>query len=204
MALPNQVQGFLRQASLKTAAAPKFTCEVFGGPWDEFVEEWLPRIHTFLFHALGPFGKEPLPEVLPITDGLHIAGATASFDPTSGQVRIHSSVDRNPGKTLEKLTHELTHASLALFPEGDCFWEEGVVDYSVWVMAHAPVWGEYRDLMIESAQKNIDMRRERAMASLSDWDIKRWAGGHYAALARGPYIVAGLRMKKAEGNLTWY
>lgn len=204
MSLPVKVQGFLRQASIRTASAtPKFKCELFNSPWDGFVEEWLPLIYVFLTNALGPYGKEPLSEILPLTSGLHAAGATASFDLSSGQVRIHQSVDGNPGKTLEKLTHELTHASLALFPEGDCFYEEGFVDYSVWVMAHAPIWGEHREAMIDAAQKNINMRKERALKSLSDWDTKRWSGGHYASIARGPYIIAGLRMKKFEGNFTW-
>jgi len=146
---------------------------------------------------------EPLPQILPLADGMHTAGATASFDPTTGQVRLSTSVEGKPGQTLEKLTHELTHASLAQFPEGDAFYEEGFVDYSVWVMAHAPVWEPYRDDMIEAAAFNIKMRRERAMLDMSDWDRKRWAGGLFASLSRGPLIVASLRKRKDENTFIW-
>ena len=188
---------------MRCGASPAFQCEVFKSPWDEFVKSWMPKIYAFVANSLGPYGTEPKHTILPLSEGLHAAGATASFEPGSGQVRIHASVDGNPGKTLEKLTHELLHASLSKFPEGDSFYEEGFVDYSVWVLAHAPIWGELRQPMIDAAKYNIDMRRDRAMKSLSDWDVKRWAGGNYAAQARGPHIVAGLRMKKYEGNFTW-
>ena len=77
------------------------------------------------------------------------------------------------------------------------------MDYSVWVMSHAPIWGEHRDSMIEAAEFNIKTRRERAMLDLSDWDRKRWAGGLYASLSRGPFVISSLRHKKAEGNYTW-
>jgi hypothetical protein len=167
------------------------------------VEQWAPIIHDFVGHALGPYGQEPLPEIIRMSDGEHSAGATASFEPGTGQVRLCSSVEGKPGQTLEKLTHEFLHGSLALFPEGDPYWEEGAVDYSVWVMAHAPVWGEHRDAMIEAAEFNIKMRRERALKGGSDWDCKRWSGGLYCSIAYGPFIVARLRHKKAEGNYTW-
>ena len=193
---------------LKTAsdAAPGsrlFMCKFFNSHWDDFVQQWAPIIYDFVGHALGPYGMDPLPEILPMSDGEHSAGATASFNPSSGQVRLSSSVENKPGQTLEKLTHEFTHGSLAKFPEGDAFYEEGAVDYAVWVMAHAPVWGEYRDQMIEAAAFNIKMRRDRAMLDLSDRDRKRWAGGLYFSLSRGPFIIASLKHKKAEGNYTW-
>lgn len=198
-----KVQAFLKQASDDTAPKRKFTCKVFNSPWDQFVELWAPRIYDFVGHALGPYGKEPLPLIIGMPDGQHSAGATASFEPASGQVRLSSSVHGKPGQTLEKLTHEFTHGSLAQFPEGDPFYEEGFVDYSVWVMAHAPLWEPYRDSMIEAAAFNISVRRERAMLDLSDWDRKRWAGGLYASLSRGPFIIASLRHRKAENNYTW-
>ncbi len=197
------VQGMLRTASEKTTGRRTFVCQFLSPEWNEFVEHWTPIIYDFVGHALGPYGREPLPEILKMPDGQHSAGATASFEPGSGQVRLCSSVDGKPGQTLEKLTHEFTHGSLALFPEGDPFYEEGFVDYSVWVMAHAPVWGELGPAMIEAAAFNIKMRRERALLDLSDWDRKRWAGGLYAALSRGPFVIASLRHKKSEGNYTW-
>ncbi len=196
-------RGLLKQASDATEPKRRFLCRVFGSSWDQFVELWAPRIYDFLGHALGPFGQEPLPEILAISDGEHSAGATASFQPSNGQVRLSRSVENKPGQTLEKLTHEMTHASLALFPEGDAFYEEGFVDYSVWVMAHAPLWEPYREDMINAASFNIATRRERAMLDLSDWDRKRWAGGLYASLSRGPFIISSLRQRKAEGNLNW-
>lgn len=202
--LPQKVTRLLKTASDETKPQPgRFRCRIFGNEWDAFVEKWAAISFDFVGHALGPFGKQPLPEILPLPDGQHSAGATASFDPSTGQVRLSSSVHGKPGQTLEKVTHELTHASLALFPEGDPFYEEGFVDYSVWVMAHAPVWGEHRAAMIDAAAFNIQMRRERAMKDMSDWDRKRWAGGLYANLSRGPFIIAALRHRKAENNFTW-
>jgi hypothetical protein len=70
-------------------------------------------------------------------------------------------------------------------------------------MAHAPVWGLHREDMIEAAALNIRTRRERALHDISDWDRKRWAGGLFASIAKGPYIIPGLRMRKFEGNYTW-
>ena len=134
---------------------------------------------------------------------MHASGATASFDMLSGQVRICKSVEGKAGQTLEKLTHEFTHGSLSQFPEGDCFYEEGFVDFATWCMAHAPYWEPHRADMIAAAEFNIEHRRERAWADLSDYERKRWAGGLFASMVRGPYLLSGLRMKKLEGNFTW-
>ncbi len=201
--IPGSVHRYLRTASLKTAAQQPFASEVFGNEWDGFVEQWAPLIYSFVLQALGPYGREPLPTILPLEEAQHAAWATASFDPGSGQVRLSSSVAGNPGTILEKLTHEFTHGSLNDFPEGDPFYEEGFVDYSVWVMAHAPVWGEHREAMIAAAEYNIAQRRDRAMRLGTDYDRKRWAGGMYAMFAHGPFIVASLRTKKMEGTLAW-
>lgn len=208
MKFPAEVEQLLADASRpstgKTAGTiPQFTCRVFNSPWDQFVELWAPRIFVFVGNALGPYGKVPLPEILKMPDAQHSAGATASFDPNNGQVRLASSVEGKAGQTLEKLCHEFTHGSLANFPEGDCFYEESFVDYSVWIMSHAPVWEPYRNEMIEAAEFNIKMRRERAMHGGSDWDVKRWAGGVFANFAYGPHLVGRLRGKKLEGNFTW-
>lgn len=201
-----KVRVMLKKASDESKGLGKaFQCQVFdeGSAWTSFVERWAPLVYDFIEHALGPFGTEPQRIILPMSDGEHTAGATASFNPGNGQVRLSPSVEFKAGQTLEKLTHELTHASLAKFPEGDPFYEEGFVDYSVWVMAHAPVWGPHREDMIEAAAFNIKMRRERAMLDLSDWDRKRWAGGLFASLSRGPFIIASLRHRKIENNFTW-
>lgn len=201
--LPEPVRQMLRKASDDTHPNRRFVTQIFGPEWNGFVEHWAPIIYDFVGHALGPFGREPLPEILKMHDAMHSAGATASFDPSTGQIQLSTSVEGKPGQTLEKLTHEMTHGSLALFPEGDPFYEEGFVDYSVWVMAHAPIWGNLRDEMIKAASFNIKTRRERAMLDLSDWDRKRWAGGLYASLSRGPFIISSLRHRKIEGNYTW-
>ena len=201
---PASAKAFLKKASDDTQPpAGRFKCRIFGNEWDAFVEKWASISFDFVGNALGPYGMQPLPEILPLHDGQHAAGATASFDPSSGQVRLSSSVHGKPGQTLEKITHELTHASLALFPEGDPFYEEGVVDFMTWTLAHAPVWGEHRNSMIEAAAFNIKMRRERALHGGSDWDKKRWAGGLFASLAYGPLIVSRLRQKKTERDFTW-
>jgi len=202
--IPEKVRSFLKGASDATQPQKsRFRCRIFGSEWDAFVEEWATKSFIFVGHALGPYGRQPLLEILPLPDGMHSAGATASFDMNSGQMCLSSSVEGKVGQTLEKLTHELTHASLAQFPEGDPFYEEGFVDYGTWVMAHAPVWGKHRDAMIDAASFNIRMRRERALKDLSDWDRKRWAGGTFAMLSRGPFLIPGLRQKKIEQNFTW-
>lgn len=189
---------------MRTAAMPpKFVCRIFNSSWDQFVELWAPKIYEFIGDAMGPYGREPLPEILRMSDAQHSAGATASFEPSTGQVRLSGSVEGKAGQTIEKLIHEFIHGSLALFPEGDPFYEEGFVDYSVWVIAHAPFWEPYRDQIIEAASFNIRMRLERAMLDLSDWDRKRWAGGLYASLSRGPMIIGGFRHKKAENTFLW-
>lgn len=206
---PAEVRKLLEDASRPRSrtASPqrRFTSHVFepGDPWNEFIELWASRAFEFVENALGPYGREPLPDILPLADGMHSAGATASFSPDSGQVHLCSSVKDKPGQTLEKLAHEFTHGSLNDFPEGDTFYEESVVDYSVWVMAHAPVWEPYRDDMIKAAAFNIKVRRERALKLHTDYDCKRWAGGIFASLAYGPFIIARLRAKKMAGDLTW-
>jgi hypothetical protein len=192
----------LRKAS-EEMPQQRFVCRVLSPEANLFVEHWAPKIHAFVLNCFGPYGKEPLPEILKIEDGFHIAGATASFDPGTGRIRLATSVSTNPGQILEKLTHEMTHAALANFPDDDGFHTEGYVDYSVWIMAHAPVWGEQQAAMIQAASDNIRNRRERALRGGSDWDKKRWAGGFYASVAYGPYTVARLRQKKVEGDLTW-
>lgn len=204
MGLPEDVERHLRIASTRTSNR-KFTSVVFGGgtPWDAFIETWAPVAYSFVAASLGPYGVEPLPTILPLSDGMHASGATASFDPSSGQVRLHTSVENKPGMTLEKLTHEFIHGSLADFPEGDAFYEEGFVDFSTWVLAHGPAWGEHREDMITAAEFNISNRRDRAMKDLSDWDRKRWAGGLYCSMAFGPHIITRLQRRKMEGNFSW-
>lgn len=205
MRIPSDVLGQLKTAStVKTAGLPKFTTTICGNEWDRFIEMWASVCYGFVVNALGPYAVEPMKEILGIPDGAHSGGANASFQLDNGQIRLSPSVVQDkPGITLEKLTHELTHASLANFPEGDEFYEEGVVDYSVWVMAHAPIWGEYREDMVSAAAFNIACRRDRAMRDTSDYDRKRWAGGLFCSLVHGPWIVARLKLRKADGNYSW-
>lgn len=203
--IPTSVHAMLRTAS-DAAVSPRrrFICKVFDDPtWNAFVEEWAPRIHVFVEQALGPYGTEPRPEILGLEPGMHAAGATASFDMISGQVRICKSVQGKPGQTLEKLTHEFTHGSLSQFPEGDPFYEESQVDFSTWILAHAPIWGPHREDMIAAAEFNIEHRRERAFTTGSDYDRKRWSGGVYAMFAYGPYLIGRLRNKKLAGDFSW-
>lgn len=203
--LPSEVEDHLEAASVRRrTASVQFSSAICGNEWDRFIEKWATISYGFVAQALGPYQMQPQPIILPLTDGAHSSGANASFDPSNGQIRLSPSVVQGkPGLTLEKITHELTHASLAAFPEGDPFYEEGYVDYSVWVMAHAPIWGEYRDDMIKAADFNIKCRKDRALRDLSDYDRKRWAGGFFCSLHHGPWIVTKLKMRKTEGNLTW-
>jgi hypothetical protein len=201
--LPKKASQDLRRASFAANPPPgRFTCGIFSPKWNSFVETWAPRCYAFVQEALGPYQTEPLGDIELVPDGFHSAGANASFA-SNGQISLSTVVEGKPGMTLEKLTHELTHASLSAFPEGDPYYEEGFVDYSVWVMAHAPFWGEHQQDMRASAARNIATRRERAMLDQGDYDRKRWSGGLFASMARGPYIIATLRQKKIDGNLTW-
>lgn len=203
--MPAGVETLLKAASAASKVANvEFRCQICNSPWDQFIEIWATRCYYFVAQALGPYQKEPLKTIIALPDGAHAGGANASFDPSSGQITLSASIVENkPGITLEKLTHELIHASLNDFPEGDTFYEEGFVDYSTWVMSHAPSWEPYRKQMMDAAAFNITLRRDRAMQDISDWDRKRWAGGAFAALAHGPHIVAKLRQRKFEGNLSW-
>jgi len=205
--LPDQVQQRLDMASFHTRRATfdmLFECHIFGNEWDDFVATWATKSYSFIRNTLGPFQKEPQPVILAVDDGHHSAGANASFQPDNGQVRLCPDyVVGRAGTTLEKITHELTHANLNDFPEGDPFYEEGFIDFSVWVMAHAPVWEPFRQEMIDAAAHNIAARRDRAMLDLSDYDRKRWAGGLFCSTHHGPWILSKLMMRKAEGNLTW-
>jgi hypothetical protein len=207
--IPIAVQESLSQASTfsrrRASFGPTFTSRICDNAWDRFIEKWAGICYGFVGEALGHYGKEPLGTILTIPDGAHTAGANASFEPGSGQIRLSPSVvEGKAGITLEKLTHELTHASLHDFPDNDdVFYTEGFVDYSVWVMAHAPIWGAYRREMIDAAAFNIACRRDRALKDLSDYDRKRWAGGLFCATMHGPWIIAKLKMRKLEGNLQW-
>jgi hypothetical protein len=208
--LPKEVQEQLNSTSRRllksrtAALTTLFESKICGNNWDRFIERSAYKCYVFIHECLGPFQKEPSPNILPIEDPFHAAGANASFQPSNGQIRLCKDyVEGRPGTTLEKVCHELLHANLNDFPEGDPFYEEGQVDYSVWVMAHAPYWGRYRDDMIRAAAHNIAMRRDRAMKDLSDYDRKRWAGGLFCSTVHGPWILSKLRMRKDEGNLTW-
>lgn len=204
--LPEQVLEGLKESGFqsRTASGKQFSCNICGNEWDRFIEQWAGVCYAFVGEALGGYHTEPLPEILPLSAPAHTSGANASFDPMTGQVRLCPSiVEHKPGITLEKITHEFMHGALAGFPEGDPFMEEGYVDYSVWVMAHAPIWKPWGQAMVQAAAFNIACRRDRALRNLSDYDRKRWAGGLYASTAIGPWIVTYLKTRKMEGNLTW-
>lgn len=201
--LPKVAKEFLAISSSNVKTSRSFKCIAFNSEWDQFVEKWMPVLHAFVAEVLGPYGREPLPTVQQLSDGAHMSGATASFNMGTGQIEICQSVEGNPGQTLEKLTHELIHGSLSQFPSVDAFYDEGFVDYSTWVLCHAPIYGELRDQAVAAAAFNISMRRERAFKAQTDYDRKRWAGGVFANFALGPMLVHRLRMKKAEGDFTW-
>ena len=204
--IPPEVAGMMKSATrtAKTASSKKFTCNICGNDWDRFIEKWAEVSYAFVGEAFGGYHTEPQSEIIAMPDSQHTAGANASFNIVTGQVTLCPSVVQDkPGITLEKITHEFTHGALAGFPEGDAFMEEGYVDYSVWVMSHAPIWNPWGRDMVEAANYNIKCRREKAMKNQSDYDRKRWAGGLFASTALGPWIISHLKMRKLEGNLTW-
>lgn len=210
MPLPSEVQRQLDEASTRLGRIKMaqlvvlFESRICGNEWDRFVENAATKCYAFVQDCLGPFHKEPQPAILTVEDGSHSSGANASFQPDNGQIRLCPDyVVGRAGTTLEKVCHELLHANLDGFPEGDPFYEEGYVDFSVWVIAHAPYWGEHRDSMIRAASHNIALRRDRAMKDLSDYDRKRWGGGLFCSTFHGPWILSKLRMRKAEGDLRW-
>lgn len=208
MTIPSDVLQMLQRLSgrtLRTAATtPKFRCTFLSPNWNRFVEAWAPKCYTFVSQALSGYPQEPKTEILQIPEAYHASGVNASYQPDNGQIRLVASiVEGNPGVTLEKLTHELTHAALASFPEGDPFYEEGFVDYSVWIMAHAPIWGDHQKAMVEAAEFNIACRRDRALRDTSDYDRKRWAGGLYCSLTHGPWILSRLKLRKEAGEYVW-
>jgi hypothetical protein len=182
-----------------------FTSKVFGegDPSNLFLEKWAPTIYSVVYESLGPYGTEPHPIILPMSDGFHLSGATASFNMVTGQVTLSPETRGDWGRILEKITHEFVHGSLSNFPDGDPFYEEGQVDYLTFLLAHCPIWGTYRQLMIEAAKKNIETRWHRSYIASTDYDRKRWAGGLYARLAYGPELIGRLRRKKEEGDFTW-
>jgi len=210
MTFPSEVQRQLDHASAKlrhtrtAQLAMAFESNICGDPWDRFIEAAATKCYAFILECLGEFHQQPQPIILDIDAPSHSAGANASFQPDNGQIRLCVDYVRGKaGTTLEKVCHELTHANLNNFPEGDPFYEEGFTDYSVWCMAHAPYWGEHRQAMIDAAAHNIAVRRDRALRDLSDYDRKRWAGGLFCSAMHGPWILSKLRMRKIEGNLTW-
>jgi hypothetical protein len=183
----------------------RFESIVFGGHdlWDRFIEMWTVVIYDVVAEALGEYGTEPGSLIIPMSEGFHLSGATASFNMGTGQVTLSPSVHGSAGTILEKLTHEFIHGSLSQFPEGDPFYEEGQVDYATFLLAHCPVWGVHREAMIEAAKFNIDKRFTRAQQTDTDYDRKRWSGGMYARLVYGKNLIGRLRMKKMEGDFTW-
>jgi hypothetical protein len=206
--IPDDVMQMLNRASGRTvrtaSVAPKFKCSFLSPEWNSFVETWAPKCYAFVSQALGGYPQEPKTEILAIPEGYHASGVNASYQPDNGQIRLVASiVEGQPGATLEKLTHELIHSALASFPEGDPFYEEGFVDYSVWVMSHAPAWGTFQKAMQTSAEFNIECRRDRALRDTSDYDRKRWAGGLFCSLTHGPWIVSRLKMRKDAGEFVW-
>jgi hypothetical protein len=184
-------------------SSKNFKSQVFGSSWDQFVEQWAPVAHQLVLETLGPYGTEPLPLIKRLPVGAHSSGATASFNMMTGQVHLCTSIEGRPGQTLEKLTHEFLHGSLSQFPEGDPFYEEGYVDYSTWVLAQSPVWGEHKEAMIQAASYNIAQRRERALKGGNDYDRKRWAGGVHAMMAYGPWLLSTLLNRKNERSYVW-
>lgn len=191
----------------KTASSPstpEFTSSVCGSQWDLFIASWMNKSYIFVEQSLGAYQKQPKKHVLPLHDSKYTSGVNACYNPSDGQIRLSRlAVEGESGVTLEKITHELIHASLSDFPEGDPFYEEGAVDYMVLVMAHSPFWEPYRSAMVTAARRNLELRRDRALKTRTDYTAKRWYGACFMAETYGPWIVERFREKKLTGELVW-
>jgi len=193
----------LPKVILARFAGPKFRSHVFGNDWDAWVELWAPKVYGFVRSSLGEYGTEPLPDILPMADADHAAGANASFNMATGQITLHPYMSHDPGTTLEKLTHEMVHGSLSKFPDSGEFFDEGVVDHSVLVLSKSTYWGEHQPAMERAAQYNLTMRCTRAYSTRTEYDRQRWMGGICSQYMYGDSVVAAFRQKKLSGDFSW-
>ena len=179
-------------------------CQVFTPEWCTFVQDWASRIHPFVETLFGPYGTEPhtVIEALPVS--AKAIGASASFDMSSGQITLCPSMEGDPGRTLEKLTHELLHGSFSDFPSVDPFYDEGFVDYTTLLLSSAPIYRDLGPAMQKSALGNIERRRQKGLAAgSSDYDRKRAMGAIFAKMAYGTQVVAHLRTQKMNRTFQW-
>lgn len=195
--------------SKASAATPKVPwvayCTVFSPTWNAFVIEWAGKIKPFIEEALGPYGTEPLPHILPL--GSYNVGKvapSASFDMGTGQIELTHEMEGDAGRTLEKLTHEMIHGSLSLFPSDDEFYDEGFVDFSTLLLSSAPIYGDLGILMRRSAQQNLARRVKMGLVpNATRYDFRRASGAIHAKLTYGSGLIEHLRDQKMNETFEW-
>lgn len=182
-----------------------WVCQVFRPDWNLFVESWAAKIHPMLLDVLGPYGTEPHPHILPLNVmALGKVAPSASFDMDSGQIQLTPAMEGDAGRTLEKLTHEMVHGSLANFPSEDEFFDEGFVDFSVLLLSEQPVYGDLGPLMKRSAQQNLARRIKMGMApNATRYDFRRASGAIHAKLTYGHGLIEHLRNQKLNQTFEW-
>jgi hypothetical protein len=181
-------------------------CDVFSSPdWNAFVVHWAGKIKPFLELVLGPYGTEPASRILPLRAiVVGNVAPSASFDMVTGQIELTPSMEGDPGRTLEKLTHEMLHGSLSRFPSDDEFYDEGFVDLSTLLLSQASIYGELGPLMEKSARGNLVRRIKSGMQpNANPYDRRRACGAIHAKLTYGAGLIQHLRTQKMNGTFEW-
>lgn len=180
-------------------------CQVFSPEWNSFVVKWAGKIKPFLEEVLGPYGTEPLPHILPLNVmAIGKVPPSASFDMSTGQIQLTAAMEGDPGRTLEKLTHEMVHGSLSQFPSEDEFYDEGFVDYSTLLLSAAPIYGPFGPAMAKSAQGNLFRRiKQGKQADATIYDQRRASGSIHAKLTYGQGLLEHLRNQKLARTYEW-
>jgi hypothetical protein len=183
----------------------RWTCKVFQPEWNSFVEEWAGKVFPYLEEVLGPYGTKPMTTILPLdVESPGSVPPSASFNLLSGQIQLHPSMEGDAGRTLEKLTHEMVHGSLALFPSNDEFYDEGYVDYSTLLLSDAPLYGKLGSAMKASAQGNIQRRVRQGFAvGANRYDQRRARGSIFAKMTHGDGLLSYLKSQKLNGSYQW-
>ena len=181
----------------------KFRCNVFSSGWNQLVEEAAGIAYGLIHQRSGPFDQIPAAEILSAPEeNFQRNGFTGLF--LKGQIRMHRSLENNPGKTIRIVIHEMLHSSLAGFPLDDPFYFEGFVEHATQVVAAENVWGTYKDVVLQDVSEWFSFRMKQALTYRCDYDAKRWAGWVFAREAYGDRILSMFKEAKKSGKRSWW